>query len=59
MISLKIRKYRPYADVTMVVNGDVEIHLGLLNREQLNMLYDDFYAGLAQVELLDYEFSDE
>lgn len=38
MVSLKIKKYRPYADVTMVVNEDVEIHLGMLSEDEVNNL---------------------
>lgn len=49
MISLKIKKYRPYAKVTMVVNNSVEIDLGMLGWEELNTLYLSLSEAEEQV----------
>lgn len=58
MITLKTKKYRPYADVTMVVDEDLEIHLGMLTREQLYALYHDFSYMRKQVDNILYEYQE-
>jgi hypothetical protein len=49
MINLEIAKYRPYAEITLVV-GNTKVDLGMLDEKQMKELRQSLYDGYFEIQ---------
>jgi hypothetical protein len=49
MINLEIAKYRPYAEITLVV-GNTKVDLGMLSELQMKELRQSLYDGYFEIQ---------